>query len=264
MDTPLTSAPFLSGQVVVVTGAASGIGRVLAQHAVWVGARVGLADVDEAGLRETQGLCGGAQTALAVTADVRSEDDVRRLFDEVGRTFGRLDALVNNAGVYPTCRVVDMPTEEWDRVLDINLKGTFLCARAAARVLIRQGQGGRIVNTASASGVRGTTGKAHYCASKAGVILLTRVLALELAEHHILVNAVSPGLVETEAKQRALARDAEERRRHNVKLTQLLLGRPCAPEDVVRAVLFLLSPDSAYVTGHILHADGGATAGLRM
>jgi 3-oxoacyl-[acyl-carrier protein] reductase len=240
MTDVLTGQPFLEGQVAVVTGAAWGIGRVVARHLLQVGARVTLADVDATGLEKARAeLDPAGQRTRAVPTDVRSEPDVVRMFEAAVAAFGRLDVLVNVAGVYPTNEVLDMSTAEWQRVIDTNLTGSFLCDREAARIMVRQGHGGRIVNITSQSSQRATTGKAHYCASKAGQVLLTKTLALELGAHGILVNGVSPGLVETEAK----------------------LARVCPPEDVAKAVLFLLTPDAAYITGQIIAVDGGSSAG---
>lgn len=260
--TVLGRSRFLEGQVAIVTGAAWGIGRVIARHLLGAGAKVALADVDAAGLDDCRAsIDPTGESTLAATTDIRSEEDVAKLVEATVEGFGRLDILVNNAGVYPTCDVVDMTVDEWDRVLDVNLKGTFLCAREAARAMIRQGIAGRIVNTASAAGTRGRPGKAAYCSSKAGVILFTKCLALELAAHGILVNAVSPGLVETELKQKALEESELERELHAAKLQRMLLGRACDPNDVAKGVLFLVSPDSSYTTGHVLFVDGGGTAG---
>ncbi len=262
MHSVLATTKFLNGKVAVVTGAAWGIGRVIAEHLSAAGAKVVLADIDESGMAESQQRFDPSKTdSITVMTDVSNEADVENLMQSTLKKFGQLDILVNDAGIYPTTAVVDMPTEQWDRVIAVNLRGVFLCSRAAARIMVSQGTGGRIISMASGAGTQGRSGKSHYCASKAGVILFTKCLALELADHNILVNAISPGLVETEPKMKVLKEDTVEYERHQAKLRDLLFRRACPPEAAAMGALWLCSPDSAHTTGHVLCCDDGSGIG---
>lgn len=252
----------LSGKVAMVTGGAWGVGRGISLAFAREGALVAIGDTDAAGAEEVvRMIASGGGRAIACRVDVSSAADVEGFLRTTLDAFGHIDILVNNAGIYPTRSVVDMSEEEWDRVINVNLNGTFLCSRAVARVLLTQGRGGRIINVASSAGLSARPQKAHYCASKAGVILFTKALALELAEYGITVNSVCPGLVVTEKKAELLRRDPEEMRRHELKVSRIPMGRTSTPEDVARVVVFLASEDAAYVTGQHLAVDGGASAG---
>lgn len=243
----------LSGRVVLVTGAGRGLGRAIAKALAQDGARLAISYRQSAqGAQEAAAEAarfGGR--AITVRADVASASDVHAMFDQVHSAFGRLDILVNNAGVFLRADVLDITEAQWDQVLDTNLKGTFLCAQAAARVMAAQ-QSGVIVNLASGGGLSPRPGyetSVPYAASKAGVVMLTRRLALELAPQ-IRVNAVAPGIIEsrpgwTEAARRRLG-------------AATLLGRVGTPETIANAVAFLVSDDAASITGHILNVDGGA------
>ena len=252
----------LKGRVAVVTGSGGGIGRVIAVELARSGAKTVVADIDEQAVYSTAAEIEKENgIALPVKCDVRSEKEVDHLFQITVDKMSRVDALINNAGVYPIKKVVDMSFDHWKNVIDVNLNGTFLCARNAARIMIEKGVAGRIINISSSSGSIGRTGKAHYCASKAGINLLTKVLAIELASHNILVNAVAPGLVETEAKKEKLKTDPEERRQHEQKISEIPLGKICPPEQVAHVIKFLLSEELFYMTGQILTVDGGKSAG---
>lgn len=242
----------LSGRVALVTGAGRGLGRAIAKALAQDGALLAINYRESAkGAQEAAeeaARFGGR--AVAVRADVSRPSDVRAMFDEVSSAFGRLDILVNNAGVFLNTPVLDVTEAQWDGVLDINLKGTFLCAQAAARVMTVQ-QSGVIVNLASGGGLSPRPGyetSAPYAASKAGVVMLTRRLALELAPQ-IRVNAVAPGIIESRPGW------SEESRRRLGAVT--LLGRVGTPEAIANAVAFLVSDDAASITGHILNVDGG-------
>lgn len=244
-------------RTVLVTGASIGIGRAIATAFLEAGARVmangrnpeHMKDA-EASLREI----GGDRLATFV-GDVRDKSEVQAMVAEITRIFGPIDVLVNNAGIYPNRRVVDMPEEEWDAVIDTNLKAPFLVCQAVARQMIERGAGGKIVNITSTAGRSGRLGASHYASSKAALQMFTQVLALELAEHRINVNAVAPGLIDvgSHAPITPQYRDAI------TKTTPW--GRAGRPEEVARAVLFLASDDAEYITGDTIVVDGGILAG---
>jgi 3-oxoacyl-[acyl-carrier protein] reductase len=192
-----------------------------------------------------------------VKVDVSDPDQVEAMVRQTLEVFGRIDILVNNAGIGHVKPFLSITLEEWNRVLQINLTGQFLCAQAVARVMLQEG-GGRIVNIASISGERGGTGRAAYGAAKAGVILLTKVMAVELAAKGIRVNAISPGPTETE-QVRECHDDATRAAYHSV----MPIGRYAAPSEIANVALFLASDEASFVSGHILNVDGGfGAAGL--
>ena len=242
----------LTGKVALVTGAGRGIGRAIAKALAQEGASLVLHHLESAqGAGEAAEEAGrlGVPTLVA-RADVSLAAAVRNMFEEIHRTFGRLDILVNNAGVFSRVPLLEVAEAHWDRVLDVNLKGTFLCAQAAARVMLAQ-QSGVIVNLASGGGLSPRPGyetSAPYAASKAGVIMLTRRLALELAPH-VRVNAVAPGIIESRPGW------SEDVRKRLGAVS--LLRRVGTPEAVANAVVFLVSDDAATITGHTLVVDGG-------
>ncbi|MBV9175112.1 MAG: SDR family oxidoreductase, partial [Chloroflexi bacterium] len=169
--------------------------------------------------------------------------------------FGRIDAAVSNAGVYPNTAVVDMDEDEWDFVLDTNLKGSFLICRAVARQMLRQGQGGKLVLISSGAGESARLGASHYSASKAGIVMLAKTLALELAENRINVNVVSPGLIDVGL------RPAVNQTYKEALIRSIPWGRPGMPEDIGNAVFFLCSDEAEYLTGSVMRVDGGSSAG---
>ncbi len=246
------------GKVSIVTGSGQGIGREIALAMGREGASVVVADWNEIKAREVAseiGAAGGA--ALPVKVDISDAGQVEAMVRQTLAAFGRIDVLVNNAGIGHVKPFLSITLEEWNRVLTINLTGQFLCAQAVARVMLQQG-GGRIVNVASISGERGGTGRAAYGAAKAGVILLTKVMAVELAAKGIGVNAISPGPTETE-QVRQCHDDATRAAYHSV----LPIKRYAAPSEIANTALFLASQESSFVNGHILNVDGGfGAAGL--
>ncbi len=245
------------GQAVLVTGAAHGIGQSIARAFLEHGARVLLNDRTSEQVEAGLGQLGGPSARLAGgVADVSQRSQVESLIETAVRAFGRLDIVVNNAGLYPVTPVLEMAEDEWDLVLDVNLKGTFLVAQAAARQMVAQGQGGRIVNISSGSYKVARLGCAHYCASKAGVVMLTQVLAMELAPHRIRVNSVAPGLIDVPgAVYPANPAYAE------ATLSVIPAHRLGRPEDIAGAVLLLCAPEADYITGAVLPVDGGLSAG---
>ena len=246
----------LTGKSAIVTGSASGIGREIALALAGDGASVTVADRNsegaEAVAREIDS-SGGA--ARAAQVDVTDSGQVNELVSSTAAAFGSTDILVNVAGFGFNSRIVDMAEEDWDRVLGVNLKGQFLCCRAVGRRMIEQGTGGRIVNIASTAANNARYAGGAYCAAKAGVVQLTKVLALELGEFGITVNAVGPGFTETPATV-----ESSEEYRDNF-FAQVPAGRFGQPGDIANAVLFLVSPSSAYVNGQAIYVDGGYSAG---
>ncbi len=252
----------LSGQVVLVTGAASGIGRALAEALAARGAGLVLADVDGPGLEAAgRRLADGGAPVHAIACDVTRADEVERLAARALAEAGPVTGVVNCAGIYPVTPFLDLPVEEWDRVLGVNLRGPFLVTQAVARRMIAAGVGGSVVNISSTASRLARPGIAHYGASKAGLNQLTAVMAVELAPHRIRVNAILPGVIATE-RVAAAARDAAGQAEHAAKLARIPLGRVGDPADVVALALFLLSPASGYCTGGLYPVDGGFTLGI--
>ena len=242
----------LRNEVAIVTGSGRGIGQAIARRFAAEGARVALADVDaEAAGRVAADLQATGLQAWGVPCDIADPAHVRRLVEETRARFGRLDVLVNNAGVGLNKPFLTTTLDEWERQLRVNLTGTFLCAQAAARVMVEQG-GGRVVNVASISGQRGGQGRAAYGAAKAGVILLTRVMAVELAPYGVRVNALAPGPVDTD-QSRQTHTPATRRAYHD----RIPIRRYGDGDEIAAAALFLASPESSFVTGHVLNVDGG-------
>jgi len=241
----------LKEKVAVVTGASRGIGREIALVLSRAGAAIVAADIMADLLKGViDEIIAGGGRALAVAADVTKFDDCQNLADAAVKEFGRLDILVNNAGITRDNIILRMKDEEWQKVIDTNLKGAFYCIKAASRAMMKQ-RSGRIINIASVAGLLGTAGQANYAASKAGVIALTKVAAREFASRGITVNAVAPGFIETDMT-RALSEEVR-----TASLNMIPLARMGVPADVANVVLFLASDLSAYVTGETIRIDGG-------
>lgn len=255
----------ISGKATVVTGAGAGIGRAIAIALAKQGARVLAADIDaEAAVATARDIASTGGESEGFRTDVSKSSEVAAMVSKAVSTFGSVDILVNNAGVVSNMRIVDLPEEEWDRVHSVNLRGTFLCNKVAAKQMIAQGRGGRIVNIASEAGKAAYPSLVHYCASKAGVILFTRGLALELAQYGINVNSVCPGNVDTAFFRKSIKDEAKlfgvtEEQRLNSTLSIIPLRRLESPEDVANAVVFLCSDEASYITGEDLNVTGGST-----
>jgi 3-oxoacyl-[acyl-carrier protein] reductase len=245
------TARALEGKTAVVTGGSRGIGAAVAALLAERGAAVVVsardADRLEVAVKELEAM--GA-AAVGVAGDVSRREDAERVVDTARERFGRVDILVNNAGITRDGLLLRMKDEDWDRVIEVNLRGAFVMTRAASKVMVRQ-KGGRIINMSSAAGVMGNAGQTNYSASKAGLIGFTKAAARELSHWGILVNAVAPGLIETDmaAAISATAREA--------LLAQVPLGRVGTTREVAEVVGFLAGEGATYVTGQVFHVNGG-------
>ncbi len=244
----------LTGQVAIVTGASRGLGVSIAQELARCGAKVACLARTADKLAETvQSIRAAGGTAEAISCDVTDGASVQQVFDGVAKSWGRVDIVVNNAGITRDKLIAGMTDEMWDEVILTNLRGTFLFCRAAA-ILMRKQRSGRIINIASVSGLMGNQGQANYSASKAGVIGMTRTVAKELAAKNVTVNCVAPGFIETEMTAAMGAVVLEEVKK------AIPAKRIGSPIDVANCVLFLASAAAGYVTGQVLTVDGGMTA----
>ena len=242
-----------SGQVVLITGGGSGIGAGIALRFAGAGADVALSYFsNEAGAHQVvDAIQAQDRNAIAVQADLRSRADVERVMEKTIEELGSLNVLINNAGVYPRAPLLEMTDEQWDEVVDTNLRSVFLCTQLGATQMIRQGSGGAIVNIASIEAENATVMHSHYHAAKAGVVMHTKAAARELGEHGIRVNGVSPGLIWAEGLDQDWP-DGVSR-----YLAAAPLGRLGQPDDVADACLFLASPAARWITGANLVVDGG-------
>ncbi|SRR5690554_5442135 len=238
-------------RVAIITGASRGIGRSVAEHMAERGANIVAVSRNAA---DTQDLVAQIKNAggnaVSVAADVSNAADVDAMLKVAQDTFGRVDILVNNAGITRDALLPRLKDEHWDEVLNINLKGAFLCTRAVSRVMAKQ-RYGRIINITSVVGQMGNAGQANYCASKAGLVGMTRSNALELGRRNVTVNAVAPGFIETD-----MTAELSDKVREGM-LAQIPLGTFGKPADVAAAVAFLASEEAGYITGHELSVNGG-------
>ncbi|TSI11440.1 3-oxoacyl-[acyl-carrier-protein] reductase [Lysinibacillus sp. BW-2-10] len=242
----------LDGKTAVVTGASRGIGRAIALQLAIEGANVvvNYSGSEKKALEVVEEIKSLGSNAIAVQANVSDSDSVQNLMSATLEQFGTIDILVNNAGITRDNLLMRMKEDEWDEVINTNLKGVFLCTKAVTRQMMKQ-RAGRIINISSIVGTIGNAGQANYVAAKAGVIGLTKTTARELASRNILVNAIAPGFITTEMTD-ALPEDIK-----NAMLTQIPLASLGQPEHIAKAVIFLASDDSSYMTGQTLHIDGG-------
>lgn len=239
------------GKVALVTGAARGIGQATALKLAAGGADIALCDLQKEWIAETESHVKAlGRRAESFTMNVAESGDVVRAVAEVEQAFGRIDILVNNAGITKDGLLMRMSEEDWDNVLDINLKGTFLCSKAVARIMMKQ-RTGTIVNVASIIGLIGNAGQCNYSASKAGVIAFTKSLAKELAPRNIRANAVAPGFISTKMTDN-LPEDIQKKMLDNIPLKRF-----GTPDDVAKVIAFLAGDDSAYVSGQVITVCGG-------
>jgi 3-oxoacyl-[acyl-carrier protein] reductase len=241
----------MKDKVAVITGASRGIGRSIALILAGEGAKIVASARNSAELEKLVAeISEKGGKAIAVAGDVAVTADADRLVDAAVAAYGRLDILVNNAGITRDGLLLRMKDEDWDAVLNVNLKGAFLCTRAAAKVMSKQ-RYGRIINISSVVGEMGNAGQANYCASKAGLLGLTKSVARELARRNVTVNAVTPGFIVTDMTEALPEKTREE------LASQIPLGRLGDAEDIAHAVLFLASDRAGYVTGQVLGVNGG-------
>ena len=243
----------LSGQVALVTGAQQGIGKAIALAYGREGADVVVNYLDDAAAAEAvmaQIRLGGTRAA-AVAGSVAQPDHVRAMV-EAGEAFGGIHILVNNAGIFPRVGFFDMTEAQWDEVLTVNLKGTFLCTQAVTRQIVARGQNGAVINLTSGAAFRSSPRGVHYVSSKAGMVGFTRATALELAPHRIRVNAIAPGLTDTAQPRYGMSEDELQ-----ASGRQVPLGRMATPDDIADMAVFLASEASRHITGQTLHVNGG-------
>jgi 3-oxoacyl-[acyl-carrier protein] reductase len=236
-------------KVALVTGGSRGIGKAIAERFLKDGFSVVIMDVSAEGITAALESMKGA--IRGEVCDVCNPAAVKDLVDKIVQEMGHLDVLVNNAGITRDGLVIRMKPEQWDEVLNINLKGAFICAQAAVRPMMKNDEGGRIINISSVVGLMGNAGQANYSASKAGLIGLTKSLAKEFASRKILVNAVAPGFIET-AMTAVLPEDIRQK-----MIAQIPLAKMGTPTDVAAVCSFLAGPDSIYITGQVITVDGG-------
>jgi 3-oxoacyl-[acyl-carrier protein] reductase len=245
----------LQGKQAVVTGGARGIGLAICKALAREGASVAVADINLEGAKTAAAsVSSGAQRAVPIEVNVADASSVTAMIKTLVTQFGRIDILVNNAGIGGNTPFLDTTLEEWNRIIGINLTGAFMVAQAVAREMAKKG-GGKIVNIASLSGQRGGNGRAAYGSAKAGLELLTKVMAVELAPYNINVNNIAPGAIETEMAK--FAHDAATRSAYNYLIPMVRYG---SPEEIADAAVFLCSDEARYVHGHTLNVDGGFRA----
>jgi 3-oxoacyl-[acyl-carrier protein] reductase len=242
----------LNDKVAIVTGSGRGIGRAIALKLAENGATIIVNDIDKSAEAVAEEIKATGKKSLAVTADVTSATDIAKMVDTTIAEYNRIDILVNNAGINRDQLLMRMSEEDWDRVLDVNLRSVFLCTKAVLRPMLKQRQG-RIISVASIVGLVGNPGQANYAAAKAGITGLTKSVAREVASRGITVNAIAPGFIDTEMTQKLPENQRQE------LMTRIPLGCLGTPKDVASAVAFLASDEARYITGQVLTVDGGMT-----
>ncbi|MCJ9728621.1 SDR family NAD(P)-dependent oxidoreductase [Bradyrhizobium sp. PRIMUS42] len=243
----------LNNKVALVTGGARGIGFAISKALAREGARIAIADINPDGAKAAAATLENAdRDHLGLRVDVADQGSVGELMDELTSRCGGMDILINNAGIGGNTPFLDIKLEDWQRMISINLTGAFIVAQSVSRQMVKQGRGGKIINIASLSGQRGGNGRGAYGAAKAGLELLTKVMAVELAQYRINVNNIAPGAIETEMAK--TAHDPATRRAYEYLIPMSRYG---TPEEIADAAVFLSSDESRYVHGHTLNVDGG-------
>ena len=248
----------LAGKIALVTGAQQGIGAAMALAFAEAGCDVAVNWLDDeaAANRVAGGVRNAGRRALLHKADLGRLDQARAMVAAAEAQLGPVDILVNNAGIFPRVAFLDMEERDWDFVQDVNLKGSFFCAQAVARSMVKAGRTGSIINLTSGAAFRGSPRGTHYCASKGGVLSMTRQMALELAPHGIRVNAIAPGLTDTAQPRYGMSEDELA-----AGGRALPLGRVATPAEIAKAAVFLASDDAGFITGQCLHVNGGGYFG---
>jgi NAD(P)-dependent dehydrogenase (short-subunit alcohol dehydrogenase family) len=243
----------LAGKIALVTGAQQGIGKAIALAYGREGASVVINYLDNQAAAEeiASQIRALGQRAVPLAGDVAQAADVRRMV-EAGKSLGGIDILVNNAGIFPRVEFLDMTEAQWDEVLNVNLKGTFLCTQAVAQKLVERGRPGAVINLASSAAFRSSPRGVHYVASKAGIVGVTRATALELAPHRVRVNAIAPGTTDTAQPRYGMSEEELQ-----AAGRQVPLGRMGTPEDVADLAVFLASDEARHITGQTIHVNGG-------
>lgn len=242
--------------VVLVTGAGAGIGLGVAKGFLDAGAKVALGDFREAKVTDAAASLGSPERVFSQAVDVRDRASVEAFVAGAEQALGPVTVAVANAGIYPNTPVLDMEQEEWDAVMETNVRGVFLTCQAAARRMVAGGVQGSIITVSSGAYQSGRVGASHYCASKAGVVMFTKVLALELAPHHINVNCIAPGLIEVFSEVSPISAEYKDTLARSIPW-----GRIGQPEDIANAALYLASPYADFITGEVLMVNGGSSAG---
>jgi len=256
----VTNEVKLDNKIALVTGGGSGIGRATALTFANEGARVVVNDVNVLGGNETVELIKRAGNhAMFSKADVSKNDDIKNMMEQVLKQYGRLDILCNNAGIYWEKAITDMTEDDWNQMIDTNLKGVFLCSKYAIGQMLRQ-SGGAIVNIGSELGIFGAPGASAYCASKGGLTLMTKALAREYGPSNIRVNCLSPRSIATPILTNYIANAKDPEALRKILIEAIPLRRLGQPEDVAKAALFLVSDDSSFINGAVILVDGGARA----